>query len=103
MSTNSKSEEWKILIEEFNLSKLTAAQWCSQNQKPISRLRYWLHKFKYQNTVNDQDQQWISIPIKNEVASPTIIVKIASFQIEIPTGFDKDTLAEVLETVQRIC
>lgn len=103
MSTQTKSEKWQILIEQFKLSKLTAAEWCSQNHKPISRLRYWLHKFKYQHPAEDQEQKWISIPKQSEVVSSTKVIKISNFQIKIPNGFEKDTLAEVLTTIQRIC
>ncbi len=101
LTENISSNDWKNLIDSYEQSGLSAVKWSEQNNLSVHKLRYWQKKFKRQTTKETlKEQQWVSIPMKQKDSQAKINVKIGSFCVEVQSGFNKELLIQVLDTMQ---
>lgn len=101
MSYTNNAEEWRKCIADYRSSGLTANAWCEKNKKSRHALYYWITKFNKAESNDEAKQQWVSIPVRDQVVNhPSITLKIDSISIEVSAGFDKNVLMDVLSVVQ---
>ncbi len=96
-SWKAKNEElaifWKSHIDQWATSGLTQTEYCRQNEISRNRFTYWKIKFKKQN----QPVEFVQLPIPVHCNSVGLKLNIGQgLQIEIPDGFKKETLEQVL-------
>lgn len=109
MSGRSKEEDreryqfWRNHLDQWSRSGITQNAYCKVNDLKSNRLTYWKNKFKRQ-----------SFPVEFVQISPTRISQLsdsqalvvlrlnvdAGFQIEIPDGFSKTTLTQILQVIK---
>ena len=109
MSERSKEEDkersrfWRNHLDQWSRSGMTQNAYCKANDLKSNRLTYWKNKFKRQ-----------SFPVEFVQISPTRVSSLshfqpgealrlnvdAGFQIEIPDGFSKTTLTQILQVIK---
>lgn len=106
MSERSKEEDrersqfWKNHLDQWSRSGISQNAYCRANDLKSNRMTYWKTKFKRQ-----------SYPVEFVQISPARILHSqsrevlrlnveAGFQIEIPDGFSKITLTQILQVIK---
>ncbi len=89
---------WQHHIDQWSSSGLTQTEYCRRNDLSRDRFNYWRRKFKKQNL----PVQFVQIPGEPMIYSQTgLKLNIGpGLQIEIPNGFSRNTLEQVLKTLR---
>lgn len=96
-----KSEEltkfWQHHIDQWSNSGLTQTEYCRQNDLSRDRFTYWKTKFNRKNL----PVEFVQINAQPmSIGQPSLKLNIGSaLQIEIPDGFSRATLEQVLMTL----
>lgn len=89
---------WKSHIDQWSESGLTQTEYCKQNDLSRDRFTYWKTKFKKKNLPVEFVQM---APEHMNINQPGLKLNIGSgLQIEIPDGFSRNTLEQVLMTLR---
>ena len=109
MSGRSKEEDrersqfWRNHLDQWSRSGITQNAYCKANDLKSNRLTYWKNKFKRQNL----PVEFVQIPATRISQSfdfqPRQALRLSvdlRFQIEIPDGFSKTTLTQVLQVIR---
>ena len=92
---------WEERIEDQKASGKSIRYWCQENSLRESRFYYWRKKLQPSNTGNKQQVQWLPLkPTNQSKPNATIIVHIDRAKIEIPQGFDKYQLLEIIKVLK---
>jgi len=93
-----KSKLWSKHVLAYQNSGLPAPEWCKKNNIILGRLRYWVSKFNKEN--NHQQTEWISLNQPSIPSSiPSIKIQTGNISIEIPDGFQPETLNSVFKVL----
>ena len=107
MASNDKRQLWTQRITDYRNSGMTASNWCEDNEIILSQLRYWLLKFKKENTSTESNgTNWVSVDLSNSPSNTkekTISIKIGLATIELNKGFDKEVFTEAVKVLNIIC
>ena len=91
---------WKFHIEQWSESDLTQLEYCRQNDLTAYRFTYWKKKFKQQSGPSVEFVQITPEPeAVNTCPSGLKLNTSHGLQIEIPDGFSRETLEQVLMTL----
>lgn len=90
----SKSESWKIRVEEWKASKKSIRQWCIECCIHESTFIYWKNKFS-EEVLSKKD--FVEI-LEEEVRGIEIHCK--GFEIHVGKEFDELTLARCLKLIR---
>lgn len=103
MSKEEIRTQWEQRISEYRASGLSATQWCTRQDLPLSTLRYWitrLNKDKAQNT----ETQWISLDglltPEEPQNSMDITIQIGKAIIRLGRSFSDEALHRVMKILQ---
>jgi len=94
-------EQWMLLVEDFKASGLSLAAWC--REKNISKSSIYPYIKTFDNNVKDSDQKWGVVTLPQTSTESAISLKIGSITLDIKSGFNKETLSEVLSVVTKLC
>ena len=99
MTLEERSIRRKQVVSDFRASGQTAVAWCSENNFNINTLRSWLTKCSREAKADQEQENFIEFkqPTVNEVP---IIVKIGAVSIELYSGFQAETLREVIAAIR---
>lgn len=92
---------WANQVEKCNNSGLSVAQWCRNNNIPVST--FWSRQKKvYEAYTQKTNHQFIEVSVEPEVNanSPMISVKRNDFTVEINNGADEATITAVLRAMK---
>lgn len=111
MSTkqDGRRNKWIAIVNEFNNSSLTQADFSRKNNIDAKLLSSWIRKFKHNELPNQQvNQQWITLePQLSQKPSKdlpnTLNIKIGCAAIEVQDGFNSNLLVQVIDTLRSIC
>ncbi len=100
-SWKEKNEErvtfWKSHLDQWSESGISQLAYCRQHSLIPHRFGYWKRKFKQQNF----PVEFVQIPDSMQIHQPDLKLNIGSgLQIEIPDGFSKVTLEQVLTALK---
>ncbi len=100
-SRKEKNEElalfWKSHIDQWSESGISQLAYCRRHELIPHRFGYWRRKFKLQ----DLPVKLVQIPETVQIQQSDLKLNINSgLQLEIPDGFSKTTLKEVLTTLK---
>jgi len=101
MKKEEKQSYWSKKVAEFTRSGKTKEEWCIKKNISLKQFNYWLKQFSKEPT----ETQWMPVKIKEENKHLTVAplnIKIGEISIEVSTGFDKELLAEVLNTLKSL-
>jgi len=88
---------WQSHIDEWSASGLSQAEYCRQKDLSRHRFTYWKRKFKPKHL----PVKFVQIPEPMEINVPDLKLNIGpGLQIEIPDGFSRGTLEQVLATLK---
>jgi len=101
MISAEKKEEWLLHLELWKESGLSANRYCIDNNLSKSSFRYWIDRDRgkiktKKNLVKLNLQKPLPVTCNNN-----ILLKYGSYEIKIPTAFNKpdlESLLEILET-----
>ena len=105
-------EAWKKHIAEFRASGLTTREWSDKHNIKITKLRYWLRKYKEVDLSEYEPQpkhDWVALDVvdsskaKPEAEDASMEVKVGPASIEVKPGFDKKLLSDLVETLSELC
>lgn len=76
--------EWFLVIEEYQNSNLTQAEFCNQNNLTLAKFVYYLQIYRKQNNIKSQKEKpsFSDISISQPISSAASEIKI-----EFPNGF----------------
>ena len=100
MITAERKEQWLKHLETWKSSGLSASRYCSKNNINKNSFRYWIDRDrgklnKKKSFVKLNIPQ--SLPVKENNG---ISLKYGSYEISIPTIFDKARLNRILDVLQ---
>jgi len=86
-------------VNAYRASGQTAAAWCSENNLSINTLRYWMTKCNREDKADLEQETFIELKQTSAKEVP-IIVKIGPVSIELYSGFQAETLREVIAAIR---
>ena len=92
---------WANQVEKCNNSGLSVAQWCRNNNIPVST--FWNRQKKVYEAYTKKDRtQFIEVSVEPEANanSPMISVRRNDFTIDINNGADEATITAVLRAMK---
>ncbi|OWZ84678.1 IS66 family insertion sequence element accessory protein TnpA [Natranaerobius trueperi] len=103
-------ESWKKHIAEFRSSGMTTREWCNTHNLSITKLRYWLRKYKDQDLNNyksTSETQWLPLKVDNtnqvEPETSQMTVKVGQASIKVGPNFDSQLLKDLVRTLSELC
>jgi len=113
MRKSSSCNEWKVRVDEYRQSGLSASKWCVLNDFSVHTLTYWITRINKltKDTIpspeklcsQNDDHSWATVKIVDDNRNCKIAICIGSARIEVSSGFDKSLLSDVLQVVTRSC
>ena len=96
-----KQKLWEERLEIFLDSGLSQAAWCREQGLRSNQLGYWLRKLKPGASVPN-NTRWVSmqVPVSRESG---VSLQVGNINLKIESGFDEQTLADVIRTVMTLC
>lgn len=100
MITAEKKKEWLLHLELWKESGLSANKYCIENNLNKNSFRYWIDrdrgKLKVKKSfVKLSVQKPLSVSCKNNIS-----LRYGSYEIQIPTAFNKGDLESLLEVLE---
>ncbi len=91
-----KQRCWQRHIEQWSQSKLSQAAYCREQNLKIKSFTYFKSRLKKKNL----PVQFVQVPVEPVRVPSFLKLNIgSSFQIDIPDGFSKNTLTQVLQVL----
>ncbi len=100
MITAERKEQWLKHLDTWKASRLSASKYCIENDLNKNSFRYWIDRDKGKSK---RKKSFVklnipqSFPIKE---NNEITLKYGSYEISIPTVFDKAGLNRLLDVLQ---
>ena len=102
---------WHQHIHAYQQSGLTQTAYCKEHKISVKTFSNWLMKMRRENQAQagsgSGTQQWVSLPVPQPVASTSsevcLRVRVGDYHLEIPQGFDQQTVAGVLRLIKELC
>ena len=93
-------ERWEAEFKKWEKSGLTRNEYCKQHDISISTFDYWRGRIKKRTAT----KELVRLPIPYEAVEPSpIILELPNgIRIQIPAGYQRETLKEILEEVTRL-
>jgi len=102
MNKRKSEEEWMQLVKKFNSSGLNVTAWCRENG--ISKGSFYPYLNKFKALANEpSEQKWGAIAIPKNIETSSISLTVANITLNIKSGFDKETLKDILSIVTNLC
>ena len=100
MITAEKKAKWLMHLDNWKASGLSANKYCIENDINKNSFRYWIDRDRgnskpKKSFVKLNFQKPLSLKI-----SKSISLKYGSFEIKIPTAFNKSDLESLLEVLE---
>jgi len=95
-----KKEEWQHHLGLWNESGLSANRYCIENGINKNLFRYWIDKDKGKLKIK---KNFVKLNLQKSSSvneSKNISLKYGSFEIKIPTAFNKSDLEILLEVLE---
>jgi len=93
-------KEWKVRIEEYRASGLSAREWCERNGVSEHKLRYWIARSRECPEKID----WTRLEIADlDTGEGGVSIRIGAACIEVEEGFNHTLLYDVLRVVRSTC
>lgn len=101
---------WQERIEDYQVSQLSAATWCEQNQVSIHTFRYWVKKFDKESMFASLKTEWLSVkvPVSDNEGSTAetscgVHINIGRASIVVSPGFDPQIFEDVVRILSGQC
>jgi transposase-like protein len=88
-------------VKDYLASGQTAAAWCLENNLSITTLRYWVTKCNREAKADPTQETFIELKQTSTNEVP-IIVKIGAVSIELYSGFQVETLRDVITAIRSL-
>ena len=92
---------WSQKVEECRKSGLKVAEWCAENNIPVSTYYNWQRKV-FRAVTEHQEVCFAEIPVAASAAKTTATIRIHDICIEIHAGADADTIRSIFQALN-IC
>lgn len=89
---------WSQKVEECRKSGLKVAEWCAENNIPISTYYNWQRKV-FRAVTEHQEVCFAEVPVTAPVAKVTATIRIRDICIEIHSGADTVTIQAILQAL----
>ena len=108
METNesmTKRELWRVRIDQYRSSGMTAKDWCISKDLSVSSLRYWITKFNKSEQFPEQEAEssdilFARLPSEEEIMEkemfPPIRVSFCGIKIDIHPGCSKSMMSDLI-------
>ena len=94
-----KAVFWKNHINQWAESRLSQMEYCRQNSLSPNRFTYWKVKFDKSNL----PMELIQVSVPTHFRQTGLKLNIGrELQVEIPDGFKKETLEQVLSVLKAV-
>ena len=100
MITAEKKEKWLKHLENWKKSGLSANKYCLENDINKNSFRYWIDRDRGKIKTK---KKFVKLNIQKPLSIPeskSISLKYGSFEIKIPTAFNKPDLEKLLEVLE---
>ena len=93
---------WSKQVEECNSSGLSVAEWCRENNIPVST--YWNRQRKvFEVFSKDTANGFVEVTVQPEISTTSPIaatISSGNFTADIHSGADEDTITAVLRAMR---
>lgn len=93
---------WSKQVEECNRSGLSVAEWCRENNIPVST--YWNRQRKvFEVFSKDTANRFVEVTVQPEISTTGSIaatISSGNFTADIHSGADEDTITAVLRAMR---
>ena len=102
MNKRKSEEQWMQLVKNFNSSGLNVTAWCRESGISKGSFYTYLNKFKAL-AAEPSEQKWGAITIPKNIETSSISLKVGNITLDIKSGFNKETLKDILSVVTNLC
>ncbi len=93
--------DWHLVIEEYQNSNLTQAEFCKQKNLVLCKFVYYLQSYRKQNNIKAQREKpsFAEITISQQLASSASEIKIElpnGFRCQVPSTVSPDALKKIM-------
>jgi hypothetical protein len=97
-----RRELWVGLVSEQRASGLTASAWCRESGVQLASFYNWRKRLSVGEGNVPPPVEWLPVaPAEAPALSSGLTLRIDTVCVEIATGFDQRTLADVLRVLTR--
>lgn len=82
-------------------SKLSITAWCKK--RDVCKGSFYTYLKKFEAIADPVAQKWGAIVLPESIEESSISLKIGTITLGIKSGFDKETLGDVLNVVMKLC
>jgi len=100
MQKRRTAEEWMLLVEDFKASTLKITAWCRKNE--VCKGSFYPYLKKSEAIADPLVQKWGTIALPKGIEESLISLKIGTITLDIKSGFDKETLSDILNVVMKL-
>lgn len=101
MYKRKSKEQWMTLVKDYETSGLNITAWC--RAKGIRKSSFYQYIKKIDKRTQPSEQKWGLITIPKNIGTSLISLRVGAITLDINSGFDKETLADVLNVVMKQC
>lgn len=91
----SKTEHWKVTVNNWASSGKSMRKWCLENSIPMNTFRYWKEKFSPQKL---DKTAFVEIPEEQSIG---IEIRYKGFEIHVGQEFNEQALVRCLTAMKR--
>lgn len=104
MTNAERRNQWETRVAEYRASGESVPAWCAANEIEPSSMRYWLRKFRSEQSANTSSPQWLSVEVNDSIdAKDNLHIRVGKVVIEVQPGFDPALLIDVVRTLVAVC
>jgi hypothetical protein len=94
MERDEKREYWQAVLDLYRESGMGVKGFCEKEGVSIHQFGYWRKRLR--ETTVSQSDGFVALQFADESSPQSIRVRIGSFAVEVPAGFDGEDLKRVL-------
>jgi hypothetical protein len=96
-----KAAHWRYHIEQWQLSDLTQAVYCQQQELSLAAMGYWRTRLKKLQAIADSPEVPVSfVPVQLTSMNPSLTLRTQQgLSLDLSAGFDPALLKEVLQVL----
>ncbi len=105
MTHKERRQQWKVKIEAYRASGLSAKEFCKQHNIKVRQLYYWLRKETLKEEAGST-VQWLPVNLSGQEdtsLSDFLTVKVGPAVIEVRQGFNEKLLLDVVKVLSTLC
>jgi hypothetical protein len=102
-----KAKEWTARVEAWERSGKSQRTFCAESGIPLGTFQWWRYRLRHDHKPSGESS-FVEVALRPKDVGPScshesepVVLRYGAYRVEVTRGFDQDTLAAVLDVVER--